>query len=298
MNSGFWHEKIDDYLLNKLSSDEMSAVASAAKNDINLEKEIALRKLEFETSEAIIADDIRKLYKNINGENNSRDNKLGSMLKKWSWILAFIGATSILSYLLFRGSLRQPENSSEIDKIQKSDSKLIPDKINSTQVDSVDKSPKKSNISKPKTENKSKLMVLANQLYQQPNFEFTRSQEKANDQLEVLIDFWNNKEWNKVIEEAKRIQPSTPNYIKGLWIQAHAYFKMENFQQSGKLFEKIRTSEVLPYSEEAEWFTILTLVAESKIDTDKFKSILNKIINDQDHPHYEDAIKLKTELDN
>ena len=296
MNSGFWHDKIDDYLSNKLSSDEMSAMASAAKNDINLEKEIALRKLEFETSEAIISDDIRKLYKNINGENNSRDNKLGSMLKKWSWILAFIGATSILSYLLFRGSLRQPENSSEIDKIQKSDSKLIPDKIDSTRIDSVDKSPKKSNISKPKTENKSKLMVLANQLYQQPNFEFTRSQEKANDQLEVLIDFWNNKEWNKVIEEAKRIQPSTPNYIKGLWIQAHAYFKEENFQQSGKLFEKIRTSEVLPYSEEAEWFTILTLVAESKIANDKFKSILNKIINDQDHPHYEDAIKLKKEL--
>ncbi len=299
MINEFWYEKIEDFLLNKLTTEEMAAMEKAIESDNILANELALRKLEFLASEELIAKDIRSFYKSISVQPTESTLISKNFYNKWLWGILTVLVITIVALLTVKNKTTPAINSktSKPDSTtNQKDSNDSLEKSMSTPSDSIlikhqEKLKRISNIEK-----KSKLIALANTLYHVPEYGFTRNNSSNDDPLSIALDNWNEKNWNQVILQTKNVPKSSPQYIKAIWMQAHSQFLLHNYIESGKLFEQIRKSGIMPYTEEAEWYSLLNMVATFKQDTELFKTITNKIVSDSDHPFYEDALRLKNEM--
>lgn len=300
MSNEFWYDKIDAYLLNKLTSEEMSALKKAANEDEKLAQEIAIRKLEFEVSEELIANDIRLIIKSARNQTKTNKTDFNKFFTNWFGLVISLLVILVLAviFVIFKNNSGRPHNNSvnQENQISKKESNTRPSQKIFTSDTGIVKPILKTKTNQNKKQ-KIKLLALANNLYSPPNFEYTRNTDIANDPLDDAIEHWNKKEWIKAIEKAKNIPATSPQFIKAKWLQAHAQFLLHNYSVSADLFEQIKGSKIQPYSEASDWYSLLIMVAESKHETTIFNINLNKLLSDPDHPFYENALNLKKGLD-
>lgn len=82
--------------------------------------------------------------------------------------------------------------------------------------------------------------------------------------------------------------PETTYYL------AHSYFNSSQYAKASAAFDKLSTGTSV-YNYPADWFLALSLLAEEKEELSRAQ--LGKMISDQRHPYYEDALKLRSLLE-
>lgn len=98
------------------------------------------------------------------------------------------------------------------------------------------------------------------------------------------------KSYQEAINEWSQMDAKDPeiNYY-----MAHAYFNLELFQKASVLFNEIAKG-TSTFNYPSDWYLLLCyLSAEDMI---KFNQQLDKILNDEQHPYYDDGVKLKEKL--
>ncbi len=69
---------------------------------------------------------------------------------------------------------------------------------------------------------------------------------------------------------------------------------MKNFDSAINTFQKI-ISQNGNYTSDAEYFLMLSYLGNNQLDDD-FKDLLNKIIQDQNHPYYKESQAIQQKL--
>ena len=82
-----------------------------------------------------------------------------------------------------------------------------------------------------------------------------------------------------------------PGYMQARTIAAHAAFNLGEYGQAAAIFREIINSSGGADNRE-EGYLLLSLLAEGKMQTPEFRSLLKKIREDKWHPFHEKSLKI------
>jgi tetratricopeptide (TPR) repeat protein len=87
------------------------------------------------------------------------------------------------------------------------------------------------------------------------------------------------------------------NFVTTRFTLGEAYFKLKNYEQAQVYYRQIiERNETAVSVQEAEWKTLLTLLASNKTG-EPFESLLNRISTDNNHSFQRKALDLKAKMD-
>ncbi len=106
------------------------------------------------------------------------------------------------------------------------------------------------------------------------------------------IDAFKAKDFQIAIQEWTQIPEPDPevNYYLG-----HAYFNMKNYQKASMIFNTL-SKETSIYSFPSDWYLLLSYLSGNNME--KYNQQSDKILKNKEHPFYNDALKLKNEVEN
>lgn len=106
------------------------------------------------------------------------------------------------------------------------------------------------------------------------------------------INAFKTKDYQIAIQEWEQIPGSDPeiNYYLG-----HAYFNVKDYQKASVIFNAL-SKETSIYSFPSDWYLLLCYLSENNIEMYNHQS--DKILANKEHPFYNDAFKLKNEVEN
>ncbi len=104
------------------------------------------------------------------------------------------------------------------------------------------------------------------------------------------IDAFSKKQYKQAIKEWELIEEKTPEVYYYL---AHCYFNTREFNNSIVLFQELSTGTSV-YSYASDWFLALAYLSSDNIG--ESMKILNAILENHNHPYYNNAQKLKAKL--
>jgi tetratricopeptide (TPR) repeat protein len=106
------------------------------------------------------------------------------------------------------------------------------------------------------------------------------------------IDAFKAKDYQIAIQEWDQIPEPDPeiNYFLG-----HAYFNVKNYKKASEIFN-VLSKQTSIYSFPSDWYLLLSYLSEDNIE--KYNQQSDKILKNKEHPFYNDALKLKNEVEN
>ena len=113
---------------------------------------------------------------------------------------------------------------------------------------------------------------------------------KFQERLHLL---WHAGHYDALIKLVEQEATNTDTYAS--YLQAHSYFKLEQFAQAATTFEQITQNSRGIYSENAEWQLIL-LALEQHNESDA-QNRLQAILQQENHTYFDAARELKSDLD-
>lgn len=276
---GNFHGQIEAYLTNRLAPAERAAFEEALATDPALARETELRRLEFDLSETLLADSIRSQFETLRAEPPPSGKK-----RRLLWLLAAAALLATISILLWVWPGSEPAG--DVPPVEKKATppSSIPDAVapQAIQTPPPDLAP-----AKP-TQPINRHLALANELYQPPEFETLRSPEpSSSDPIDVAGAAWKKQDYNSVIAVLQPITATHPAYWRAMTLRAHAHFQLKHFSQASRDFTVIAAGKVMPWSEEAEGYQLLALLADGQGDTPAFRQYLQKILADAGHPAFD-----------
>ncbi len=276
---GNFYGQIEAYLTNRLSAAERTAFEKALAADPALARETELRRLEFEVSEALIADTIREHMKKLQVETPVPWKKY-----RLYWLLAALTLLTTLALIYRAWPAADPAEAAPPAEI-KSAPKPAP--MPDTPPPQATHTPPGAAPAKP-TAPANRQLALATELYRPPEFEALRSAEPApDDPVEVGLSAWKNQDFNAVVALLQPIATDHPAYWRALTLRAHAHFRLKQYRQASRDFTAIAAGKVMPWSEEAEGYLLLALLADGQGDAPAFQLQLQKILADAGHPAFD-----------
>ena len=133
---------------------------------------------------------------------------------------------------------------------------------------------------------------LAASYYEIPNLNNLRNGigETANENLLSRgLTALQNQEYNAAIKSLDSIQSNAPFYLEAQYYQAHAYYLSDQFKKAESAFEAISTTIDIRYSEEAEWFALLSCLTQESTCEEK----LNRLLKNSDHTYHKQALEIR-----
>jgi hypothetical protein len=314
--SDSFKDKINDYLEGKLNSTDLAAFEQEMYADDALVKAVEVSRLEKQSIELLIENDLRTKMKAWKGEKTAQKRQYtegGVSVQKNNYNRRYLYLALLFTNLLIIGfyffnkkeaTINLPKTKEmPLDTLPK-EIKLTPptkpNRINNKPIAAENKKPKP-NIEKEETaiEKEELYVVLANSVYDKPDFsnQTRRVDTTINNKnpLKPIMDAWKNKDFNEVIALAKIIDTNNGNYFRSQVILGHAYFNTHKFSEAETIFAYIAQSNTGKISEDAYWYQILCLVASGK--TEVAKKLLNAILEDKKHTRNSDAQKLNGVLE-
>lgn len=302
-NNDALYGQIDQYLSGQLPEAAAAAFRAAMLEDAALAQEVELRRLEFEVSEALIAQSIREQMHRLRagpppqGGTSQPVQKEKLRFALWA-AAAMLCIAAIGVYGWFRRSAAtapaQPDAMPSAPVQPSPDSALrLPQAGN----DPAPKPEEDSQVSPPKT-GTPRYLALAAQLYRDPDFETLRgASPDAGDPFESALSFWKKRDWASVLSALNGVSASDPQFIRAQAFRGHAQFKMKRYGQAAATFKAVSGSRVQPWAEEADWYSLLSLLAEGKANEPDFRARLQKLLSDAGHPYFEEAERLRRALE-
>lgn len=291
--------KIEQYLTGQLSDAESTALRKALLDDAELAQAVELRRLEFEVSEALIAQRIRDQMQRLRSGpppdklQNIQGQKPGArQFRIPAWLIAamlIIAAIGIYWWVV-----RMPGPASPAPASQPA-----------APPSSVDTSPASPQVNHPPTQvppstapnpQPARHLALAVSSYREPDFETLRGAEMPGDPFGAALSAWQKKDWATVLTVLGNIAPNDPQFIRAQAFCAHAQFKLKRFVQAAQTFAAVSDSRIQPWAEEADWYLLLAWLADGRSDTAGFQSRLDRLVSDAGHPYFAEAGTLKKQL--
>jgi|GEM_PF-1208403 len=332
-DNALFYGQIDLFLSRQLSPEQTSALEKTMADDPALAQAVALRWLEFEVSEAIVAANIREQLQRLqlpdapfstvptdqppvvrSGMDDVNDQPpvirsgMNDPTYRIFWvILAVVSGISIAVFYRNRnGSIPAAPSKQQIT-IPPSDPS-IPQANKGNNAPQSPVAPISGNTPKqPSTPTPNRLspplhaatrqLALAEMYYKTPDLETFRGVGTAvrmDSAVANALDAWQKKDYRAVLLQLQSVKANDPQYIRALTLRAHAQFQLKQFKSATQTFNSVANSKIMPWCEAAEWYYLLALLAEGKSGSVNFQKQMKKILADKGHPYVDQAGDLNT----
>lgn len=297
-NLQYYQAKIESYLLNKLSDNDKMEFVEAMNAFPQLKEEVSIRQIEFAVSEELIAEKIRNQFKAIQSEQEYKPEEV-PFYSKYAWLI-----WSVLVIILLIGSYFLINRTESFDKINPLAPKQdtlngIKDNPQTPNLNRLKQSSPKldKGLSPISPQRKAKLLAIAKEFYRSPEMDALRTDNSGTEgPITKAQKAWTDHDLKKVITILETVDEKDPRYLNAQLLLGHAYYQTRNYQKAKYSFNIVKQKNIMPYSEEAEWNILITLVAQHKVRTPYFKKHLDKIIKDAGHSYNAQAIALEEKL--
>jgi hypothetical protein len=289
---------IDPYLSGQLPEAEAAAFRAAMLEDAALAQEVELRRLEFEVSEALIAQSVREQMHRLRaGPPPQGDTPQPVQKEKFRFALWVAAAMLCIAAIGVYGWFKRPAATAPAQSVPLQpppDSVLrLPQASNEPASKPEEKAP----TSSPKTA-APRHLALAAQLYRDPDFETLRgTASSADGPFESALSFWKKRDWAGVLAALSSVATDDPQFIRVQAFRGHAQFKLARYGPAAAAFKAVSDSRIQPWAEEAEWYLLLALLADGKASDPDFRARLQKLLSDASHPYLEEAERLRKALE-
>jgi tetratricopeptide (TPR) repeat protein len=135
---------------------------------------------------------------------------------------------------------------------------------------------------------------LAEAAYIVPSETLTRGDNPA-DALSQASDAFAEKAYQKAIDLTQTVLPSDKLFPQSLFIKAHGYFKLKQYEKAGAVFQELMRIGK-PYSEDAEWYIVLCYLTDYARHKNAVQTSINKILSDSEHPHVKEAKDIEKKI--
>ncbi|HMQ48915.1 MAG TPA: hypothetical protein PKA00_15700 [Saprospiraceae bacterium] len=296
-NNDFLEQQIEAFLGGKMNAEEQAVFKKALSENQELVKVLALRQLEFEVAENIIAQDIRQQLQALKASQ-----PIPSAASIWKKIYMRLLLLAVLLVLLggllhwyFKRPLPTPTNT--IPPLESPPQKELP---------TPELLPESPNKAAPTPQNNPKEtprqqeadpIALSKFWYTEPDFSTLRSlSPQSTDAYGEALDAWQEKDFKKVRLLLENHSKDDPNIFRVRMLLAHAHYQLGDFQRAYRLFASIADSQLMPWAEEAQWYAILALLALGETENSDFQKKLQSISTTKNHPYFDQAKQLKASL--
>lgn len=289
-NKGPFYEQIDAFLSGHLPPGQLEAMQKALTDDPELAREVELRRLEFDVSEALIAGHIREQLRRLTSEPPPEPPSPPPTHtpRYLFWLIAVL--LTIAAIGIYRWSA--PPASEPAPEPPPSIRQAPPASPTPQAADDPNSSGKEKTRDKPEN-GATQRLALATELYQTPDFSALRGQHSdAADPFEAALAAWEKQDYAAVLAALQKVPAGDPKYIRALTLRAHAQFKSKQFASAGQSFRAVADSKIQPWAEEADWYLLLALLADGQTGTPLFRARLDQIRSDPGHPYWEQAGRL------
>ncbi|HRI58591.1 MAG TPA: hypothetical protein PK228_02675 [Saprospiraceae bacterium] len=291
-NKGPFYGQIEAFLTGRLEPGEQEAMLEAIREDPELAREIELRRLEFDVSESLIADNVRQQMQRLRTESPPlKKSPPGSRRRLLLLLIAVILLSTAIG--IYRWNMPVPQLPTSPPPGQTIDP--APPSVPAPQAAGAEEDGKKA-PQKP-DEQKSRYLTLANELYQNPDFETLRGAASGPaDSFETALSAWQKQDYKAVISSLRSIETNDPKYWRAMTLRAHAQFKLNQFRQAAQSFAAIADGKIQPWAEDAEGYLLLAMLADGQTGTAAFRARLDKVLSDTGHPWFEQAKTVQSKL--
>ena len=298
-NNEALYEQIERYLSGQLSDEESAALRQALLNDAELAQAVELRRLEFEVSEALIAQRIRDQMQRLRSgpppdaaQHVQDQTARAPRLRIPAWVIAamlIIAAIGIYWWVVRMPDRVSPASTSQpAAPLPPVDTPPAPPQANNTPLPTP---PQTTPNALP-----ARHLALALSSYRDPDFETLRGAEIPGDPFGAALSAWQKKDWAAVQTALRNIAANDPQFIRAQEFRAHALFKLKRFGQAAQTFAAVSDSRIQPWAEEADWYLLLAWLADGQGETAGFRSRLERLTSDPGHPYFAEAGALKKQL--
>ncbi len=133
-------------------------------------------------------------------------------------------------------------------------------------------------------------LELASANYEMPDY---NSRSSAETGLQNVLDnglaALENKDYTQAINLLGSVQPDDGLYVQAQYFKGHAHFLDQQYAAAEQAFETVSQSNDLRYIAEAEWYGLLSCLAQNKACTEK----VNTLLNNTEHPYYQKVKSFK-----
>lgn len=286
-----FYDQIEAYLAGQLPPDEQEAMEKALRADPALAREVELRRLEFEVSESLIAENIRQHIRRLRAEPPP-ENRHGNKNRFLFWLIAavlLITAIGIYRWQLAPEPLPGPGPTPTLPDRSTDTTPAAPQAVNP---------PANDNKPAPSPGGKQNpYLALAAELYQNPDFESLRGATSGPaDPVAAALDAWQKEDYAAVVTALQTVAASDPKYWRAMTLTAHAQYKLEQYGTAARTFTTIADGKIQPWAEEADGYLLLAMLADGKGGTTDFRNKLKKVLDDPGHPWFEPARTIQSRL--
>lgn len=311
-------DKIEAYLTGQLTDEESLQFEKEAANDQQLANELSLQRLEHDAMERMLEQELKNKMASswaasppANPFLEKQEAKVVQLDARKNWrvlrIAAAIGGVLLITALLWRlTNNKPPEIVNEPPKketpseppTQETPPITIPEEteIVETPDEPVNKKeqPKQKNR---KTErpapppSQNNYLAMAENLYTAPSSQASSlksgdapSEKSAILQAAEALDEGRFKEALTLLGPPAADDQSTERYIRG-----HAYFKTGKYGAAAEEFKIIAADEFLPNYQEAQWYLLLSYLAQLPTTEKEFKALANQLANDEYSDYQQEA---------
>ncbi len=299
-NNRPYYEQIEAFLSGYLAPDQRAAMEKALLEDSELAREVELRRLEFDVSEALIAQNIRDQLVRLRTSPSPETQPPAIQPYKFRPLLWLIAA--LLSIAAIGIYWWNQQAIPIIEKVPSSAPQQTPPVLENTvpiqpQEEKPPTQPAQKNTSKKSKNESAQPLALATTLYQRPDLETLRGTvPMTNDVYQVALSAWEKQDYVAVVATLQNVTTNDPKWLRAATLLAHAQFNLKYFAQAAQGFSAIADRKIRPWSEEAEWYVLLALLADGKAGTTNFRTRLEQVLADEGHPYFEETRELKANL--
>ena len=302
-----FYDQIEAFLSGHLGPEKREAMQKAMSASPALAREVELRRLEFDVSEALIAQNIRDQLLRLRTPPSPEPPPAPLAERQFSrrilWIIAaLLVGVAIGVYWWNRADPPTWPNTEQVPSSGPEQMPLPPQDASPTDqapipTESLPSTPENAPEA-PKGQSARQQLALATSLYQRPDMETLRGTVPMTDSTyERALSAWEKRDYAAIVAALQNISTNDPKWIRVSTPLAHAQFNLRRFATAAQSFAAIADSRVMPWSEEAEWYVLLALLADGKEGTVHFRSRLKKLLADKGHPYFEAARGLQVRLE-
>ena len=134
-------------------------------------------------------------------------------------------------------------------------------------------------------------LELADTYYQTPDYSLRGGNNQENT-LTRGIAALKNKNYNKAITILDSIDSASGFFIPAQYFQAHALFQNKQYTAAEKAFDLVSNGKDIRYQENADWYGLLSCLAQNKTCTQK----INSISNNTNHAFHQQVVDIKQQV--
>lgn len=311
-------DKIEAYLTGQLTEEESLLFEQEAANDLQLASELSLQRLEHDAMDRMLEQELRNKMASswavsppVNPFLEKTETKVVQLDARKNWrvlrIAAAVGGVLLIAALLWRLSNNKPpeivneppkkETSGEpstqetppIKVPEETEIVETPDEPVNKKERPKEESPKPERPANPPSQNN--YLAMAEDLYTAPSSQAsslksgdTPSEKSTILQAAEALDEGRYKETLTLLGPPAAGDQSTERYIRG-----HAYFKTGKYGAAAEEFKIIAADEFLPNYQEAQWYLLLSYLAQLPKTEKEFKALANQLANDEYSDYRQEA---------